>query len=192
MDVNLAGPGLQSAAFAAGNARFWYAVYTRCRAEKRVAEEFQARRMEFYLPLYEAVHQWKDRRARVHLPLFPGYVFVRFGDTERVRVLQVPNVVQIVSNHGRPIPLQPHEVDALLAVSAPGMRPEPHPYLSVGRRVRIKSGPFQGLEGFVKRKNSNFRVVISLDSIMRSMVLDVDEAELEPAREARAHVAGPR
>lgn len=164
------------------SSRSWFAVYTRSRAEKRVAEELRARRLESFLPLYQAVHQWKDRRAQVQLPLFPGYVFVRFGDAERVRVLQVPSVVQIVGNQGRPIPLQQREVEALLAASAAGRRAEPHPYLSVGRRVRIKCGPFQGLEGFVKRKNSNFRVVISLDSIMRSMVLDVDETELEPAR----------
>ena len=162
--------------------RSWYAVYTRSRAEKRVAEELRARRLESFLPLYQAVHQWKDRRAQVQLPLFPGYVFVRFGDGERVRVLQVPSVVQIVGNQGQPIPLQQREVDALLAASSAGTHAEPHPYLRVGRKVRIKSGPFQGLEGFVKRKNSDFRVVISLDSIMRSMILDVDATEVEPAR----------
>ena len=161
--------------------RLWYAVYTRSRHEKRVAEELRIRQVESFLPLYEAVHQWKDRRARVHLPLFPGYVFVRFDIRERLRVLQVPSVVRIIGNQSHAIPLQQREIDALLAAGA-GTRAEPHPYLRVGRRVRIKTGPFQGLEGFVKRKNENFRVVISLDSIMRSMVLDMDETDIEPIR----------
>lgn len=165
---------------ASAEERRWYALYTRSRHEKRVAEELRARRFESFLPLYESVRQWKDRRARVELPLFPGYVFVRFDLGERIRVLQVPSVVQIVGNHGRPIPLQEQEVSALLLAADGTARPEPHPYLAVGKKVRIVRGPFQGLEGFVKRRKGNFRVVISLDSIMRSMVLNMDEADLEP------------
>lgn len=163
-------------------ARAWYAVYTRARHEKRVAEELRARRLDSFLPLYETIHRWKDRRARVQLPLFPGYVFVKFDAGERIRVLQVPSVVQVVGNHGQPIPLQEQEITALLAASSCGIRAEPHPYLSVGRRVRITAGPFRGLEGFIKRKSSNFRVVLSLTSIMRSMALDLDESDVEPVR----------
>jgi len=59
---------------------------------------------------------------------------------------------------------------------------EPHPYLTVGRRVRILGGPLQGLEGILLRKKGNLRVVLSIDLIMRSIVVDVDMADVEPAR----------
>jgi transcription antitermination factor NusG len=182
MDVRTVSVVVPHAPLSLGADRRWYAIYTRSRHEKRVAAELQSRHLESCLPLYQAVHQWKDRRASVSLPLFPGYVFVRFDTSERLRVLQVPSVVRIVGSRGHAIPLQEHEIDALLAASRGGACAEPHPYLSVGRRVRIRRGPFQGLEGFVKRKSLNFRVVISLDSIMRSMVLNVDETDIEPVR----------
>ncbi len=157
----------------------WYAAYTAARHEKRVAEQFGNRNVEYFLPLYEAVHRWRDRRMRVRLPLFPGYIFVRIPLEERLRVLEVPSVVNLVGFSGRPTPLPEGEIDALRR----GLthRPaQPHPYLAVGRRVRIKSGPFEGMEGILKRIKDNLRLVISLDLIMRSIVLDVDSADVEP------------
>ncbi len=157
----------------------WYAAYTAARHEKRVAEQLERKQIEHFLPLYEAIHRWKDRRARVTLPLFPSYVFVRIPLQDRLQVLAVPSVVHLVSFRGTPAPLSDTEIETLRQglgrVSA-----EPHPYLKVGRRVRVKSGPFRGMEGILKRKKDNFRLVLSLDLIMRSIVLDIDGAEVEP------------
>ncbi len=157
----------------------WYAVYTAARHEKRVAEQLERRRVECFLPLYEAVHRWKDRRARVTLPLFPSYVFVRIALPDRLQVLQVPSVVRLVSFQGEPTPLPDSEIEVLRRGLAQ-THAMPHPYLKVGRRVRIKSGPFQGMEGILKRRKDNFRLVLSLDLIMRSIVLDIDAAVIEP------------
>jgi transcription antitermination factor NusG len=157
----------------------WYAAYTRARHEKRVAEQLEKRDIECFLPLYGAVHLWKDRRMRVELPLFPGYVFVRIPLEARLRVLELPSVVRFVSFNGRPAPLPAFEIETLRTGLAMRWCAEPHPYLTVGQRVRIKSGPFEGLEGVLKRKKDNFRLVLSVDLIMRSILLDIDGAEVE-------------
>lgn len=158
----------------------WYAAYTSANHEKRVAEQLAARTIEHFLPSYASVRHWKDRRVTLQLPLFPGYVFVRTELRDRLRVLQVPGVARLVGFGGMPTPLPQDDIDALRAGLVSGVHAEPHPYLSVGRRARIKQGPLAGLEGILLRWKGNWRVVLSLDLIQRSVAVDVDAAALEP------------
>src|SRR6266849_2244464 len=80
----------------------WSAVQTCPNHEKRVLEQLNRRTVDTYLPLYASVRRWKDRRVRLELPLFPGYVFVRLALRERLRVLETPSVVRLVGFNGRP------------------------------------------------------------------------------------------
>lgn len=157
----------------------WYAAYTCANHEKRVACELQAREVDHFLPLYNSVRRWKDRRVHLELPLFPGYVFVRLALQRRLEVLQIPSVVRLVGFNSLPTALPDDEIEALRKSLAQRLRVEPHPYLTVGRRVRIKSGPLCGLEGIVVRRAGKVRVVLSVDLISRSFVVDVDSADLE-------------
>src|ERR1700683_2602353 len=91
----------------------WYAVHTRANHEKRVTEQLQRRDIENFVPLYEKVSRWKDRRVRLQLPLFAGYVFVRMALCERLRVLEVPSIAQLVGFGGLPTPLPDEEISAL-------------------------------------------------------------------------------
>jgi len=159
---------------------FWYAVYTSAHHEKKVAEQFAGREIEHFLPLYEAVHQWKDRRVRLQLPLFPGYVFVRLRSTERPRALQVPGVARLVGFGDRPAPIPDLEIDGLRRGLQSQLKMQPHPYLTEGRKVRIIRGPLAGIEGILVRQKQNFRVVLSLDLIMRSVVVEVDTSDVYP------------
>ena len=158
----------------------WYAVYTRAQHEKRVAEQLAQRTIGNFLPVYEAVHRWKDRSVRLQLPLFPGYLFVRIALTDRLKVLQVPSVVRLVGFHGGPTALADEEVEGLRRALAEGVRAEPHPYLKVGRRVRITAGPLAGREGILKRWKGDLRVVLSTDLIRRSILVDVDAGCVVP------------
>ena len=158
----------------------WYAAYTCANHEKRVAEQLQQRLVDHLLPLYESVRRWKDRRVRLQLPLYPGYVFVRLALRDRLQVLQIPSVVRLVGFNGVPTALPNEEIETLRNGPVHHLRAQPHPYLTVGRRVRITSGPLAGLEGILLRKKSKFRVVLSLDLILRSIVVDVDSADVQP------------
>jgi len=158
----------------------WYALYTCPRHEKRVAEQIKQRRISCFLPLYRSVRRWKDRRKELELALFPGYVFVRIALKDRLRVLQMASVVRFVSFNGHPVPLPDSEMESLMNGLNSGVRAEPHPYLAVGRSVRVKYGPLAGMQGILVRRKDKFRVVLSLELIMRSVAVEVDEADVEP------------
>lgn len=172
--------------------RRWYAAYTCANHEKRVGLQLEERGVEHFVPLYESVRRWKDRRVRLELPLFPGYVFVRLALQDRLRVLQVPSVARLVGFNGLPAPLADEEVERLRLALTQGVRAEPHPYVKVGRRMRITKGPLAGCEGVLVRKKSNLRVVLSVDLIQRSVMVDVDAAEVEPLFDSGKAICGPR
>jgi transcription antitermination factor NusG len=163
----------------------WYVTYTCANHEKRVAAELAARSVEYFLPLFRSVHRWKDRRVALDLPLFPGYVFVRFALRDRLRVLQIPSVVRLVGFNGQPAALPDEEMEILRSGLTRQLGAEPHPYLSVGRRVRITNGPLAGLEGILKRKKNNLRVVVSLELIQRSIIVDVDGSDVQPVPQGK-------
>jgi len=158
---------------------FWYAAYTKGRHEKHVRRQLEERRISNFLPIYNSVRRWKDRRKELSLPLFPGYVFVHVSDQDRLRVLQVPGVVRFVSFNGRPAVLENAEIDSLKNAVAAGVKAEPHPYLKVGQKIRMKHGPLAGASGVLDRKKDKFRLVISLDLIMRSIVAEVQAADID-------------
>ena len=158
----------------------WYAAHVCSRHEKQVFSQLQERQIESFLPLYRSVRRWKDRRKELEMVLFPGYVFVHIDLKDRLRILQLPSVVRFVSFNGQPAALQDGEIEVLSKGLASGLRAEPHPYLKVGNRVRVRSGPLAGAEGILVRRKDKFRVVLSIDLIMRSVAVVVDEADIEP------------
>ena len=158
----------------------WYAAYTSANHEKRVALQLGQRSVEHFLPLYASVRRWKDRKMQLQLPFFPGYVFVRLALRDRLQVLQVPGVAKLVGFNGLPCALPDSEIEAIQTCLTRKANLEPHPYVQVGRRVRVKAGPLEGLEGFVVRKKNRVRFVISLDLIQRSAAVEVDAADLQP------------
>jgi transcription antitermination factor NusG len=115
----------------------------------------------------------------LQMPLFPGYVFVRMALRDRLQVQQVPGVAHLVGFDGTPAALPDEEIDALRTSLESGVRAEPHPYLTVGRHVRLKSGPLAGIQGILVRRKGNFRVVISIELIQRSVAVDADVADVE-------------
>jgi transcription antitermination factor NusG len=152
----------------------WYAAYTCANHEQRVAQQLVERGLEHFLPLYQSVRRWKDRRVQLDLPLFPGYIFVHLALRERFRVLRIPSVVRLVGFNRLPVALSESEIKTLRTTSSHPAGVKPHPYLSVGKRVRIRRGVFEGLQGHLLKRKGGFRVVLSIDSISRSVIADVD------------------
>jgi transcription antitermination factor NusG len=165
---------------ARSDATRWYAAYTCANHEKRVAEQLGAREVEYFLPLHESVRKWKDRRVRLQLPLFPGYIFVHMALCDRLKVQQVPGLARLVGFDGTPAELPEQEIETLRMSLVNGVRAEPHRYLVAGRRVRVMNGPMAGLRGILTRKKSNARLVVSLELIQRAIAVEIDEADIEP------------
>lgn len=158
----------------------WYAVATSPRHEKWVAQQMRAFDIECFLPTYKSLRRWKDRRKELELPLFPGYLFVRIALKHRVSVLRLPGVSQLVGTQGKPSALPEHEIQALRNGLAGGLYAESVSWLKVGRKVSVQRGPLAGAHGILVRKKQNCRIVISIDAIMRSVALEIDEADVQP------------
>jgi len=157
----------------------WFAAYTTARHEKHVSEMLTQRQIETFLPLYRTARQWKKSCPVVlELPLFPTYVFVRIAPQARGVVLGMPGVLSIVGSPKEPWPLPECEIEALRR-GLQTRKAEPHPYLRAGERVRIKSGVMAGVQGILIRRKDDFRVVLTLDTIMRSVAVEVDASDLE-------------
>ena len=166
----------------------WYVACTSANHEKRVAEQLSVRSVEHFLPLYESVRRWKDRRMKLELPLFPGYIFVRLPLRDRLNVLQVPGVSRLVGFNGLPCAVPAEDIQAIRNCLVRGYQVGPHPYLQVGRRARVKSGPLQGLEGIILRRKNSMRFVLSFELIRRSVAVEIGGMELDPVNSTRGQL----
>ena len=164
------------------NSARWFAVYTTCRHEKRIAQHLIQREIEHYLPLYRADRRWRDgSRVTLELPLFPSYIFVRIKRSERGSVLSVPGALALVGGTGgEPAPVSDGTIEALRS-GLQEHKIEPHPLLRAGQTARICSGAFAGMKGIVMRRKGGCRIVLTLEQIMQSVAVEVDESDLEPA-----------
>ena len=157
----------------------WYAVYTKHQHEKTAAAQLQGRGFEVFLPLYKAVHRWKDRNQTVQLPLFPCYVFLRTPLAERGNVLRTPGVFSIVGNGGRPTPVPEVEIEAIRTITQSRSHFEPHTFLKTGDRVRVLSGPLAGIEGFLQRIKSRYRIILTVELLQKAVAVEVDITAVE-------------
>jgi transcription antitermination factor NusG len=170
--------------------RKWYALYTLSNHEKRVEEHLRMKDVEVFLPVTTVVRRWKNRTtAKLQIPLFAGYVFTHISPAERIRVLEAPSVLWIVGTGKEALPLPDHEIE-ILRTSLHLRQVDPYPYLKVGERTRIRSGPLAGLEGIVVRKDDHLRVVLSIDLIRQSVAVHVEADELEPCSNWRGGSQG--
>ncbi len=161
----------------------WYAVHTRSRHEKVVAEELCKREIECFLPLAERFSKWKDRRKLVQFPLFPGYLFVLVSMRQRrLDIIKVPSVVRIVGFGNNPEPISKSQIQAVKELVFHKMECDPYPYLVEGTRLRIIRGPLRGLEGTLVEKKKRFTFVLSVDLIQQSVACEIDAVDVEELR----------
>ncbi len=152
----------------------WYAVYTRPRHEKAVAEQLARRQVEAFLPLREVLSRWKDRRKLVQLPLFPSYVFVHTALMRKREVVSTDGVIYMVSFHGVPAPIPDEQIGAVREICLTKLSCDPYPYLTEGRWVRVIRGPLAGLRGILVKKKSKHRLVVSIDILQQSVSVEID------------------
>jgi len=158
----------------------WYALHIRSRHEKRVAERLGAQSWETFLPLHRSRHTWKNGvHVDVDLPLFPCYLFARAALHDRLRLLQHPGVLGFAASSAKPTIISDDEISALRTATE-SLKAEPHPYLNNGDPVRIVAGPLAGMTGILTRRKQEYRVVLSIEAIMRSIVVEVSEFDIEP------------
>ncbi len=159
--------------------RYWHALYTRHQHEKRVAETLSRKGYDVFLPLYSAMHRWRDRSKRLRLPLFPSYVFIRGRLDRELEILGTPGIIHIVGWSGRPAIVPEEQIDAVRRIVEGPFPADPFPFLQNGERVRVKAGPLFGIEGILIRKKGVSRFVVSMEMLGRSAAVEIDLSSIE-------------
>ncbi len=158
----------------------WYAAYTQPRHEKAVAQQLDWKGIEVFCPTFNFESKWKDRRVQIQAPLFPGYVFTRICRSQKGIVLSAPGVIRILSQSGRPVAIPVAEIEAVRLCVAAATKLERHAVVESGTRVRVRSGPFSGLEGTVVRQEGTCKVLVAIAAIHQAVALELDGDSLEP------------
>ena len=158
----------------------WYALKTRSRHEKVVRDQLVQRDIDTFLPVCESWRQWKDRKKKVELPLFPGYCFARFPLVERLRILNVIGVADLVSINQRPEPVLEEELVAIQQLVATKLQYDPHPFLEEGMDVEVVRGPLTGVRGKLLRKDRVTRLVLAVTLVRQAAVVEIHPADVVP------------
>ncbi len=157
----------------------WHALYTRPRWEKKVQRELELQGYEHYLPLVTKMKQWSDRKKKVEEPLIKSYIFVRVSEKEYYDVLNVDGAVAYVTFEGKAAPIPEWQIAAvrktienMLPFELTGEKLQP------GEHVKIKEGDLKGLEGEILRIKGKDKLVIRIDSVGYSLVVEMDTGKL--------------
>jgi transcriptional antiterminator NusG len=154
----------------------WFALQVRARQEAGVAAQLMGQGFEGFLPYYKLRKRWSDRVKQFDAPLFPGYLFCRFDPHNRLPILKTPGVIQVVSFNNVPAEVDESEIQSIQRLVASGIQHQPCPFLNVGDRVRINSGPLLGLEGLLTDVKGSHRLVLSVSLLQRSVAVEIDSA----------------
>jgi transcription antitermination factor NusG len=145
-----------------------------------IAGFLEAKGYEQFVPLYNVKKRWSDRIKVTQAPLFPGYLFCRLDPQYRLPVLKTPGVIQIVGTNRIPAPIEDDEIQAIQTLVASGLQTEPWPYLAIGDHVRIDSGCLRGMDGIVVKLKENYRLIVSVTLLRRSVAVEIDSALVAP------------
>jgi len=158
--------------------RQWWVVYTKARQEKALARNLLGHEIPFYLPLVSSSHYNRGRRHKSYLPLFAGYVFLYGTEHERVTSLTSNRISRIL-----PVRDQDQLRDDLRSVRRLIDQDAPltiESRLAPGQKVRIKNGPFSGLEGTVLERRKKIRLLIAVHYLQQGVSLEIDDFLVEP------------
>lgn len=158
----------------------WYAIRTKSKFEKAVSVNLRAKGYEEFLPCYRSRRAWSDRTKIVELPLFAGYLFCRLDINHRLPILQTPGVAYLVSADKGPVTIPDHEIEAIQKIVRHGAGTAPWPYIKEGQKVAISEGPMKDLTGILLRIKNDFRLVVSVTMLQRSVAVEIDRDIIRP------------
>jgi len=151
----------------------WYAVYTRPRFEKKVKQALEEKGEEVFLPLITKIRQWKDRKKKVDMPLFPSYLFLRFDFRRRFDILPTKGIVKIVNFKGVPAIVPDWEIASLKKMMEHPKTLQLENYIRPGELVEVIDGPFKGMHGSVKVLRGQERLLLSIEGIMQTVSVEI-------------------
>jgi len=156
---------------------FWVVAHTRPRREKKLVEYCRLHRLAVTLPCYNSAHKYRGKTVVFHKPLFPGYVFLQLQKANFSSVRQndcVANLLEVFDQETFARQLQ-----EILAALESTLEVRLAPSIGEGTRVRIRSGPLQGVEGWVEKRHGMSTVLLRLDFINQAAAVKIAADQLE-------------
>ena len=167
------------------NIRYWYAVYTKPRWEKKVASLLEAKGIEYYCPLNKVVKQWSDRKKIVLEPLFKSYVFVRVEEKEKWNLLNINGVVNYVHWLGKPAKIKESEIDTVKKFLNEFSGIEVVDETSaINSTVKIKHGVLMNYQGILMEVSGN-RASVKIESMGLQLTAVFDKKNIELIEEKK-------
>jgi len=162
------------------NKKLWYVIYVRSRHEKTVHSALLDKGIDASLPMRTVVREWSDRKKKVQLPLFRGYVFVNIDlKVDNLNVLKTPGVVKFIGIRKEPSRIPNEQIHWMHMMAAESTTVRTEKEIPVGERVHVMAGPFKGTEGVVIRDGGKSRLVVLIESIMQAVSVDIKPEYLE-------------
>lgn len=161
----------------------WYAVHTSSRHEDVVHTRLEHKDIPVFLPKIETWSSRKDRKKRIQVPLFRGYLFVHVAMDNYIwlHILKTPGVARIVGTQKEPVPIPDGQIDSIRILLENDLLLSPMPYLRIGQRVRIINGPLSGVEGIlISTSPEKNKLVVSVDLLQRSVSVELPSIDVEP------------
>jgi len=157
----------------------WFVAHTLPRREKKLQEYCQREGILVTLPCCRVVHKYLRKNVVFSKPLFPGYVFLQLGSGQRQPVVQSDHVANLLVVHDQALFVQ--QLQGILQALESKLEVRLAPEIREGLKVRIKSGPLRGLEGWVERRQGMTTVLLRLDFIGQAAAVDMEADQLELA-----------
>ncbi len=161
------------------NTKKWYAVYTRPKAEKKVADALSKKKIENFSPINKVVRQWSDRKKIIYEPLFTSYVFVKITDQELSNIKQTDGVINLVYWLNKPAIIRDSEIEAVKRFLNENENVKlEKTSISIDDNVRILGGPLMEYEGQVlSTKNKTLKIF--LPSMGYLMYAEIESTNVE-------------
>jgi transcription antitermination factor NusG len=158
----------------------WFALRIRSNFERTSQAHLRERGYEPFAPSYRVEQRWSDRTKQIEKFLFPGYIFCRFDPNDRLPIVSVPGVVDIIGFGKSPQHIPDEEIERVRRMVESGLQIGPYPYVQVGQAVLIERGPLAGVEGILAEVKGAARLVVSVTLLRRSVSAEVDRHSIRP------------
>jgi len=161
----------------------WFVLVTRSRHEKKCEQLLQKKGFEVFLPLQKVMREWSDRKKEIEVPLFSGYLFIRFDNSMRIDVLNTPGIVCFVRYNQQDAVIPESQIQAInIALQNVKNIEVVDQGFAQGQEILIQSGPFKGQFGQIIQYKSKRKILVSIDAIGKALIIEIGKTQVEKVK----------
>ena len=160
-------------------AKYWFALYTKSRSEKKVYQELVNKDIDCYLPLEKKLKLWSDRKKWVEEPFIRSYVFVNIEEKKLQQSLNTPGVVTVIRFGGKPAKVQEDHINLIKSILSSNEDYEISAEIfEPGEKVEVESGSLKGLFGEMVHHLNKYKVLVRVESINQNILIKINPSHL--------------